>query len=648
MVFFYLNPNTFPLRYVLYARKGLIFCKTLLKSNIMRKLLFFTLICLIGMPAFAQLNCSSVSASISLSASGAVATLTNSSTPTATSNIYTTYHITWGDGSSPTWKYNNSSATHTYGVSGTYSVRLISTVFDSVNRITCHDTDTKNVTVTVPALNCNSVNASMNRSSNGLNVWITNTSTPAGNSNIKTYYSINWGDGSSSGSYSTNTPRYHAYNANGTYTIKLYLVVTDSSNNITCQDTATSTVTLTGPPRIDCDSVKAAMSLSANGLVATLTNTSTVNTIVPYQHTSFINWGDGSTTGPVAGNSTQTHTYATGGMYNVVLRYTVTDTINNITCVDSVYQVVTVTSLNRIRGYVVPDSQLHRHTDSFKIWLITFDSSTNILAAVDSQVISAAGNMMYSFSNHSAGNYRVKAALHNGPTSGTTMVPTYHTSSILWNNATVIAHNGGTTQYKNIFMKVGTATTGPGFVGGNVTQGANKGTSAGIEGMNIFLMDANGNLIAFTQTDANGDYEFNNLPMLTYLVYPESLAYNTSPAVVTIANNNLNRNAIHFERSTKNMTIKPKTTGIDNVNTNSLSFAVYPNPAKNTININWAKYTQDEAQVVITDISGKKVYNANVTMNANANINISNLQSGLYFINIATESGSNTQKLVVE
>jgi len=306
-----------------------------------------------------------------------------------------------------------------------------------------------------------------------------------------------------------------------------------------------------------------------------------------------------------------------------------------------------------ITGTVYGDSANSTQIDTFKVWLISFNSTTNILTAIDSQIVSGQGSGNYNFANPANGSYRTKAAHLNGPSSGTGLVPTYHSttfanSPLLWSNASVITHTGGNTWGKHIYMAQGTVTSGPGFIGGNVSQGANKGTGAGIPDMTVLLLDANNDPVAFTTTDANGDYSFSNLPNGTYTVHPENLGDATTAASVTIDATNVSQNAISFERSNTNKTITPLPNAIANVAAQALTFSVFPNPANNVVNINWAEYSNDLASVVITDISGKKVMSAQVSMNADASVNVSELQTGFYFMSVVTESASTAQKLIIQ
>lgn len=612
----------------------------------MRNLLLFMLAAVLSVPGFAQLNCNNVNAAFSLSASGGTVTLTNSSTPTATSTILTSYTINWGDNSPLTYAGNNSNKTHTYNTSGTYTVTMYSTVTDSINNVTCHDTATNNITVTT-SLNCNNVNAAGYAWTNGTS-WVTfiNNSTPFAGPKLSVNYTIHWGDGSNPTNTTSRSNQLHNYSSGGNYWITLIVSVHDSNNNITCVDSLIDSVSINGSGTLNCNTVNAAFNKLVSGSSVTIFNTSTPNPGSGITASYKYHWGDGNTT-TRSNNALLAHTYAVNGTYTVKLVATYTS--GNVTCKDSTSDSVTinVTPPNFISGMVLLDSTQVGPTDSIMIWLITFDSSTNLLTAVDSQRRHAY-QPYYHFTNKPAGQYRTKAAMMNGQTSGTGYVPTYHDSSLLWSNATVISHTGTITGSRYIYMRIGTVTSGPGFVGGNVTQGANKGTANGIPGMTIFLLDNNNNPVTYAVTDANGDYSFSNLPVGSYKVHPEDLNYATTAASFNITQSQTAHIDVNFERSNSQKTIVPITSGISNINNNQLVFSAYPNPATDVININWSKLSDEIADVTITDISGKKVFSAEVKMDTNAAINISTIQSGFYFLNIATESGSNTQKLLIQ
>ena len=73
------------------------------------------------------------------------------------------------------------------------------------------------------------------------------------------------------------------------------------------------------------------------------------------------------------------------------------------------------------------------------------------------------------------------------------------------------------------------------------------------------------------------------------------------------------------------------------------NFAVYPNPANDVVNIS-ANAGLNNVQIV--DINGRTVKSAKFDGTTQAQINISDLASGLYIMNIASDKGTTSQKIV--
>jgi uncharacterized protein (TIGR02145 family) len=80
-----------------------------------------------------------------------------------------------------------------------------------------------------------------------------------------------------------------------------------------------------------------------------------------------------------------------------------------------------------------------------------------------------------------------------------------------------------------------------------------------------------------------------------------------------------------------------------NINSQSKSsYNIYPNPTNNFVNIT----TQDvPSEYIIYENSGKKL-NSGIINAENTSINVSELQSGIYFITISTETKSKTLKFI--
>lgn len=86
------------------------------------------------------------------------------------------------------------------------------------------------------------------------------------------------------------------------------------------------------------------------------------------------------------------------------------------------------------------------------------------------------------------------------------------------------------------------------------------------------------------------------------------------------------------------------TLGTETFEVNNNSFLVYPNPAKNEINI---KGNANLSNLAVYDLTGKKVISQNSLVNNK--LDITNLNTGIYLLNLVTDKGTViTKKIIVE
>lgn len=98
-----------------------------------------------------------------------------------------------------------------------------------------------------------------------------------------------------------------------------------------------------------------------------------------------------------------------------------------------------------------------------------------------------------------------------------------------------------------------------------------------------------------------------------------------------------------------NLTLKASATdtllGVEQVATVS-EFSVYPNPANNFVTINNENTLIKEVKMV--DVNGRTVKSVEVNTTGNVEINISDLAKGIYMMNITSDLGSVTKKIIKE
>lgn len=139
--------------------------------------------------------------------------------------------------------------------------------------------------------------------------------------------------------------------------------------------------------------------------------------------------------------------------------------------------------------------------------------------------------------------------------------------------------------------------------------------------------DANGTVIFDSGTTYSGEFEIT--PASNYVI-------NKCEIVAFIQRRSTG------EIQQVNKIALPEPSNIENNITKSLS--IYPNPASDIVKVN---SEENINYIEILNISGQIVSFENVNTN-NAEINISNLSSGVYFIKVYTANDVTTQKLIVE
>ncbi|WP_118949989.1 PKD domain-containing protein, partial [Taibaiella helva] len=412
------------------------------------------------------------------------------------------------------------------------------------------------------------------------------------------------------------------------------------NNNVVCSDSLGHVVVISGGGSNLCDSLHADFTHTVTGNTAHFTNTSnTVNTITPYA--ASWSFGDGSSTTQY----NPSHTYAGPGTYTVTLAMVWVDSFTMAQfCIDSISHNVVIGSNpanNEISGNIYLDSfNAPNPTDSLKVWLILHDSTTNTLTAVDSLFLSAF-NPHYGFHNAPAGTYYVKANVL-GQTPGTTgYIPTYHFSSPYWGGATPIFHSGGASLHKHIMMLTGTVTSGPGFIGGNISMGAGKGTATGVPDLLVLLRNSSNEVITSTYTDANGDYAFSNVPEGSYNVYPEEMNYRTTPSSsITLASGSYSSNGNNFQQ-TEDEIVPTQVLGITRLSKED-GITVYPNPVAQTLYLESRNGRFSELALV--NVLGQVVHQQPIRSGTNK-IETGRLTAGIYYLLIKGSEGTRSVQI---
>lgn len=433
------------------------------------------------------------------------------------------------------------------------------------------------------------------------------------------YWFWDFGDNTSS----TDQNPLHTYSSTGTYFVCLTIVNADQS----CQQTYCDTIVV-GNPSGACN---AAFSNSGPTPIGYTFTAQVQETWIHYLWTidnQFLADGEGTFSATASGLANGVHTVC----------LTMVDTINQ--CQNTECMTFTVGS-NNCYGYI--SGQLYAGSnnqplDEGVVYLITYDVNTNQLTAVDSMVVDS-GNY-YFFGPLACGDYLVKAAAYPGSQYYSNHIPTYYGTSPFWGFAQTVTLGQINTQVTaDIFLIAANNPGGPGFIGGDVSQGANKMDPGDpLADMQVMLFDMSGNAIAYTYTDANGEFGFSNLAYGSYQVYVEQLGVQTIPAYVTIGPNEPSVEDVHILASETLIT-----TGIVEFDFDGAISEVYPNPVGENATISFNLETEVMVNINILDLAGRTISTATRSVSSGENqvrFGVDGLTDGYYFLNIQDVDGA--------
>ncbi|MCD4680576.1 MAG: PKD domain-containing protein, partial [Bacteroidales bacterium] len=445
-------------------------------------------------------------------------------------------------------------------------------------------------------------------------------------------YTWDFGDGA----VGTGQNVIHTYAGPGLYPVAL---TTTGPNG--CTFTSTQMVLVSGNPG-NCHAMFFHHPDSLNQLGLHFMDVST-----PIPDTWAWDFGDGTT----ANIPNPYHVFSASGVYHVCLTITKGTPGTISFCTDTYCENVFVNSNptgGKIHGTITMGFGFADHA---RVFLIVFDPVANTLTAVDTVFTQNNPQMpgYYEFLNVQPGTYLVKAALTPNSVSYADFMPTYYINTLWWDyGSDVIVNNQWV--IADINLIAGSNPGGPGFIGGNVTQGANKllGPGDAIPDVEILLLSMNDDPHLYTYSDVNGDYEFSNLAYGTYKIWAEVLDKTTIPVIVTIDANNPSITDIDLVVTSTGVT----TSIDDNISAFIENISdIYPNPVNDEMNVEVSLKQSSELQFEVFNQIGQIVYSKTVSESAGQHvvkINTSDFDGGVYSLRITTKDKAQIMRKFVK
>jgi hypothetical protein len=342
----------------------------------------------------------------------------------------------------------------------------------------------------------------------------------------------------------------------------------------------------------------------------------------------FYSWGTGETSQSIAMNE------------NIMYCVNVVDADScvAVACYDN--------TLPNISGFVFADSLSFEYTGLVDLYSL----ENNVATWVASTTFSAANYIgHYSFEDVPFGNYIVQATIDpNTPAAGE-YIPTYHNSAEFWDDADVISLPDNQNTFYNIvlisvddFVDDGSGVISGGVFGEDGFTGEHDDEERNndpIPGVEILLHNSSDQPIAYAFTGADGSFTFGNLPYGTYTVYIEIPGMEQASYTITIGPDDEIFSNVIF---TVGETI---TTSIRETLLEDQLVLLYPNPVKNTLNVEMRLADAKIIGYQVVNLTGQVVMNQLIDTNQ---LNLSSLTTGVYILKIQTTNGVIAQQFVKE
>ena len=311
--------------------------------------------------------------------------------------------------------------------------------------------------------------------------------------------------------------------------------------------------------------------------------------------------------------------------------YTVSNDSYGCLSEDSVY--VTVETDRYIMGTAFESNGTAM--GSTKVLLIAYNTVDSTVSIADSTLTDASGNFLFTTSSDT---HYVKVV----PDSSTYPYefPTYYGNQAIFLNATPVVTLACDTSTISITTLADPNPGGSGFIYGNVYQGAGKTDAQGdpVIGARIILVNENGVEMGYSETDANGRFEFSNIALGNYQLFMDAVnAQNQLAPSIPVDENTKN---LIYNYKLENGTLIPTTiTSIDQLEIEQL--VLFPNPA--SIQIQIMGLSSDVVYTVI-GIDGKVYLKGNA--NSNSIINIESLPKGPYILKATNNTNEFIQRFI--
>jgi hypothetical protein len=235
----------------------------------------------------------------------------------------------------------------------------------------------------------------------------------------------------------------------------------------------------------------------------------------------------------------------------------------------------------------------------------------------------------YSFSSLANGTYLVLAQPNQYEPG---FIPTYYGGDTSWTSASPVVLSNASLTGINISPVTFVPADPAAFNGTDVIQGTVTEAPAGnvrtsgntpVPNATVYLLNAQGKTLAFTYSDANGNFSFTNLVQGQYTLQVDYAGAQIEKLTAAVDGNpnTVTQSDLSLKKDVITSTIAKEAES---------SIEVYPNPANDVL---YLKNQEGTCQVTIYDLSGKAMIKTTLEGNARS-IQVQDLSNGIYMVEV--------------
>ena len=308
---------------------------------------------------------------------------------------------------------------------------------------------------------------------------------------------------------------------------------------------------------------------------------------------------------------------------------------------------ISCSSFGRVNVHMLPSpvikGQVFYNSDTVKFGRANLINYSDLsLQSYDS--LSANGT--FEFRNFPSGSYYLQVVPSTLSYPGS--LPWYYNDALSWWDAdTLMLDCSGNVNVAVNILNMQNHPVGNGVISGYVYRVYPNSSLWPVTGTEIYNQDVNLlNVYDVASTDNTGYYSFDSLGYGIYKVQPELMLRGL-----------LNEYIINYDSRTNNFpnrnfyiygdtVFSYNPVGINEITPdNEQGLIIYPNPAENILNIYTANTQNNESELTIFDVNGRSLQSSKFSGNK-ATIDVSRLESGIYFLRIKNKSSYDMGKFI--